>query len=248
MEVEKIDGIKFPNVGPRTAWLLRGDPNASAWVKESGRIDHDRATLLRTAALRGADGVIWDVGAYLGTHACAYACMAKEVYAFEARRDAADCLRENLRHYKNARGFLGVIGDGTHGAPEPTTEVNGGARRVRIEPNASPSFMLDQLVTDGRVAAPTLVKMDIEGWEVKALRGMEEVLERVRPTLILEVQREALKAAGDSVQALVALLQARDYFAATIDGKVWDPADGCPQRDIVAWPYERGVLWQGERR
>lgn len=239
MELERVPNILFPGVGHRIAALLKGDPNASTWVKETGRIDHDVGTLARTAGLRGANGVIWDVGAYLGTHACAYAYIAKRVYAFEARRDAADCLRENLSHYSNAEVFEGVLGDGTPGTPEPTEEVNGGARRISVG-GLAPSLRLDD---ETRIMPPTLVKMDVEGWEVKVLRGMARILVKHRPTLIIEIQKEALRAAGGSSIILALELQRHGYFTATFDGNVWDPMDDCPQRDIIAWPFDLGVPW-----
>ena len=48
--------------------------------------------------------------------------------------------------------------------------------------------------------------MDVEGAELRALTGMRRILDRDRPTLLLEVCRETLARAGTSPEALWSLL------------------------------------------
>lgn len=53
---------------------------------------------------------------------------------------------------------------------------------------------------------PTFVKMDIEGFEVFALRGMREFVQALRPTLAIECHPHAAWAYGASIQEIRSLL------------------------------------------
>lgn len=56
-----------------------------------------------------------------------------------------------------------------------------------------------------------LVKLDIEGAEVRALRGARDVLENIRPDLVVEVEPDHLARQGSSVEELAALLADARY-------------------------------------
>ena len=86
-----------------------------------------------------------------------------------------------------------------------------------------------------------LIKMDIEGAELRALRGGAEALARLRPTLILEVFDRALAGCGDTEAALFGWLAEHGYAARDIDpasGRFDAPAGPAPgvSRNIVAVP------------
>jgi len=86
-----------------------------------------------------------------------------------------------------------------------------------------------------------LIKMDIEGAELRALRGGAAVLARLRPTLILEVFDRAMAGSGDTEAELFAWLAEHGYAARDIDpatGRFDAPAGPSPgvSRNIVAVP------------
>lgn len=72
-----------------------------------------------------------------------------------------------------------------------------------------------EVVTLDEVAAewmPDLVKIDVQGWELEVLRGMERLLERCpRLTIYFEYWPTGLRRAGDSPEALVAFLTERGF-------------------------------------
>jgi Methyltransferase FkbM domain len=65
---------------------------------------------------------------------------------------------------------------------------------------------IDELVASGELPAPTAIKLDVEGAELRVLEGMRETLARHRPTLICETHgtvkkvTEALRSQGYSTE------------------------------------------------
>ncbi|MDE2604097.1 MAG: FkbM family methyltransferase, partial [Bradyrhizobium sp.] len=68
-----------------------------------------------------------------------------------------------------------------------------------------------------------LIKMDIEGSELNALRGAQALLARDRPVLLLEAEEESLSLRGSSLTELLDWLAARNYEAMD-----FSDADGSP--------------------
>jgi hypothetical protein len=56
-----------------------------------------------------------------------------------------------------------------------------------------------------------LIKIDVEGAEVKVLTGARNLLERYHPVLVVECWEDGLKASGNTIEGLFALLKASGY-------------------------------------
>lgn len=86
-----------------------------------------------------------------------------------------------------------------------------------------------------------LIKMDIEGAELRALRGGAAALARLRPAMIIEVFDRSLAGCGDTEAGVLAWLDAAGYDAREIDlatGRYTAPARVSPgeSRNVVALP------------
>lgn len=73
------------------------------------------------------------------------------------------------------------------------------------------SIILDDYVKNQRIIKIDLIKMDIEGGEFAALQGMEEILTRYRPKIIIEINNIALKSSEHSEEELIRLLFDKGY-------------------------------------
>jgi len=83
---------------------------------------------------------------------------------------------------------------------------------------AVPVLTLDTWIAQTAQAPPTLIKMDVEGAEISALRGMSQTLRSAKPTLIIEPH--------GTRQAVAELLDSFDYEHRPIEqdlphGKSW---------------------------
>lgn len=153
---------------------------------------------LRTHVRPGS--VFYDVGANVGFLSLIAARLTGpqgRVVAFEPVPDTLQQLRRNLE----INGFTNVevVGAAVGDAP--------GRARLQVEKTSQTSHLaslsgmgtgevageidvevvtLDQFIADGQ-PAPDVVKIDIEGAEVLALRGMQRLLATHRPTIICEI-------------------------------------------------------------
>ena len=69
-----------------------------------------------------------------------------------------------------------------------------------------------------RHLAPDLIKIDVEGAEVRVLQGACEIMRRYRPVVFLSVHPDRIEAMGSSVEELGALIESLGYRAFEIAG------------------------------
>jgi FkbM family methyltransferase len=107
-----------------------------------------------------------------------------------------------------------------------------------------------EVTTLDEVAGPLLertrlVKLDVEGAELRALRGATALLERARPDFIVELEPEHLERQGSSLAEVQALFHDAGYLGYAIGTRGLEPLQGSwhrPDEDpnIVVRPQERG--------
>lgn len=132
-----------------------------------------------------------DVGAHVGTWTLAFAKHVKRVFAFEPNRKpfALLCAGVALNQLSNVYPWPGALGSTNGVAGLKHVSSDGGGNKIVPINEADervPISKLDGL--DGLYSYnPSLVKIDVEGYELEVLRGMEKVLTRARPHIIFEV-------------------------------------------------------------
>ena len=87
------------------------------------------------------------------------------------------------------------------------------ATREGAESQVVPVESIDRAMTDYPGAPLRLVKLDLEGAEMKALRGAVVTLEALGPDLLVEVERAHLERQGSSPEELFSFLTSRGYNA-----------------------------------
>ncbi len=116
-------------------------------------------------------------------------------------RAVADCESVQWLFVPNDEMLLGTLVPETH---------EGTRVEVRTEP-------VDRYVATFDPAKPTLIKIDVEGYEVQVLRGLGSLIARPNVMIVTEIADAKLQRAGHSREELHAFLADHGYAAHTID-------------------------------
>jgi FkbM family methyltransferase len=177
---------------PNGIWVLEGD-QISQWVEQEGRLDHDQNFLPKILPhIKDGDTVI-DVGAFIGDHTIAYAdAVGKHglVVAFEPNPMARECLMHNIGDRYNVIIREDGLSDRKETVPLSGNNGNWGGAYVGDHMKIADVKMvpLDQLEIPAN-----FIKIDAEGYEMKVLYGAAKTIITLHPTMVIEVNREALR-------------------------------------------------------
>jgi FkbM family methyltransferase len=173
------------------------------------------------------DGVVIDIGAHAGQFSKLFARMAGRgaVHAFEPSVYARSIMEPALALNRIGNVTLSPIGLSDapasltlHTPIKRSSALGFGVAHLGAVGDGA--AVLDQRVDlatlDAFVAAAgltrvDLIKADIEGWEMRALKGGENTLRRFHPALYLEVDDAFLARAGDTPEALFGWLGSLGY-------------------------------------
>jgi FkbM family methyltransferase len=162
-----------------------------------GNSEPDMQTALRLLAQEGM--VVYDIGANVGFFSVLMARLVGptgQVFAFEPLPENVRQIQYNARlnEFANIRVDLAAVGDeeGTAAFRVTDFSTTGKLRAignvgVQVDEIPARTRQLDGMVFRAEIPAPSLIKMDTEGAEVAILRGAQQILQKARPILLIEV-------------------------------------------------------------
>jgi FkbM family methyltransferase len=101
---------------------------------------------------------------------------------------------------------------------------------------------LDEVLDEDPLARLDIMKIDVEGAELRLLRGAVETLRKYRPVLLFEVSEDSLKHQGGSPQELLAFLCAENYLIYTFDRVTGLAVPAAPRvfaENMIGYPAEK---------
>lgn len=166
-----------------------------------------------------------DIGANVGCHTCRLAKLVSPgtVVAFEPMPWARRKLMRNLE----LNGFTNVIVEEVAlcdtNLPSQAVHFRSSWRVSPIgesgleDPSsclpAEVSFVtLDSYVRRNKLQTIDLIKLDVDGYEFKVLRGATETLQKFTPIIVLELGWHTLASVGESLRELVGFLCSHGYI------------------------------------
>jgi FkbM family methyltransferase len=118
-------------------------------------------------------------------------------------------------------------------ALDETLQLHGKQRKVKM-------ITIDSLLTDGS-PVPDLVKLDVQGFELEALRGASSIFGKTE-LLILESSLISMSSAWPIVREIVDFMGARGYEFYDIPGFLRRPLDGALGQVDFAFARANGFL------
>lgn len=214
--------------------LLREDPSISPRIF-SNHIWEEHVTSVFKEEVSKTAGSVLDIGAHIGYYTVMGGLLLKakgegaRVFAFEPEPQNFELLKKNITE-NNLEDTVAVIfkaaGDqnqrsSIYGSDSsdtsdrfifnaPGSKVQGEVECVRAADYLKKNF-------PGAMESIQIIKMDIEGYEPQACRGMEELLKRPDVTLFTEMNFRRLREAGSSAEDYYRQLLSYGFKVSVID-------------------------------
>jgi len=179
------------------------------------------------SAFRQPDLVVFDIGASRGvvTRALAKLANVKTIHAFEPIPDSFKLLRKHVAGYPNVTCHQIALGSQNqkgefHVSSQPDsssllpmaqahkTEFPGSADSHKIDVEVS---RLDDFCNVQHLPAPDVIKIDVQGYELEALKGAEQTLQRAN-YCIMEVSFVPLYEASPIFDDIYQFMIARGFI------------------------------------
>jgi len=187
-----------------------------------GGLPHEPGTeVLMRNVLRAGDTFV-DVGANIGyfTRLASHLVgPGGSVHAFEPMPAALRLLRLNTADLRNVNVYPFAVGQA---AKKSLLSVNSRGDRSSLfeDPNARKSVPVDVVALDDVLdieCSVEFIKLDCEGWELEALRGASQVLDRSHPVLYFEFLESYASRGGFQLSDFEELLAQHGYIAAWVN-------------------------------
>lgn len=215
--------------------VLETDNFISRWAVESKRLDHDQSSLSQILKYVKEGDTVIDAGGYIGDTGIAYARSVGEkgcVLIFEPNPKAYEVLKYNTKELPQVKCFphaLSFTGDKNKYVIDYNIENVGASYLKRNEKGENFSISVDSM----NLKELHLLKADIEGHELHMLNGAKETIERLRPIIVLEINRGALVRNSHTPEMIFEFLDKMNYFYRNIYEREQMRGD---QYDIIAFP------------
>lgn len=179
------------------------------------------------SALQHGDNFV-DVGAnvgYYGIRALEWVGESGAVHAFEIDGRPLRCLRRTIQTGRILNLHLHEIAvtdeDGTARLLAGEEAGHSSVEKSALGPTV-PTTTLDSWRQRQGITRIAAIKIDVEGGELRVLRGARETLRQDHPLIVCEVGEENLRQMGGSTAGLLDLLTVAGYRTRWLDG-VWTP-------------------------
>lgn len=197
--------------------------------------------------------IIWDIGAHVGYYALAFASLVGQsghVVTFEPNPHNANRIRQHLARNPDLASRVTLVTEALSDSSgeevfvlSPELELghsSGSHFDSALAPEKQEAYeafdrtvvqtvRADTLLSEGRIPAPSIVKMDVEGAELSVLKGSSTMLSEVKPILLIEVHHIVM------MFHVHKLLADAGYKIEIVDEE-HSPASRC---HIIAKPLER---------
>ena len=179
------------------------------------------------------------------------------VYAFEPSPELIPTVRWHMEqnNLNQVTLFEAGISDekATHTLLIPTLDNSGAGTLGKLPPRYGKDVRaIGQVhtlrgddVLDPDDTRPLFIKLDIEGFELKAMQGLRQTIERHKPAILCEMLDEMLAMNGASSMDILAFLHPLGYHPLGIDRQGWRQGHRLRLHPLKAHhlQYEKDVLW-----
>jgi FkbM family methyltransferase len=174
--------------------IKSGPLKGKKWIITSGGsfIRGDQEAYKTEAFLKNfkPGSIFFDIGAHIGYYSAIGAMLNNgkgHVYSFEPRPMNAGFFRKHMKrnNFRDVTLFEAAVGE-KDGEVKFDTDHGSATGRVSNDGDLSvKQVSIDRMVREGELPSPDFIKIDVEGGEIEVLKGLNEVVNRYRPKMII---------------------------------------------------------------
>jgi FkbM family methyltransferase len=157
--------------------------------------------------------IVLDIGANIGLHSIYFASLAKDgwVLSFEPSLTTFSFLARNVANISNivpinlAVSDEGKIASFYHTSDNAYSSLMDTKRKEVVSVKKVPCMRVDDVVSGLHFDRVDFVKIDVEGLEFEALKGMSEVISKYQPVIFCEIYKgkHSNQRPDETVQSLI---------------------------------------------
>jgi FkbM family methyltransferase len=172
---------------------------------------HQKIDIEMLSSLVAPTDAVVDIGAHIGTFTIPFARKARKVYSFEPMSASFAFLQKNIKEngLDNISVYNCAASDAEGALAIEATPNLAGTVLFKDNKGILPAKRVDDVVPLGERVS--LIKVDVEGMELLALKGSERIIKKHRPAVFFEVNRDALNAHGFSQGSLERFFRSHNY-------------------------------------
>lgn len=154
-----------------------------------------------------ANSIFWDVGANVGLYSVLFATSNPtwKVYSFEPNTKVHTKFLKNISHNncKNVQLVPLALSDSKQKVSlkinqnRPGTSSIYSKRGKFVHSKIIECIPGDELFLSGKIPAPDLIKIDVEGHELKVLHGLKEIISNHKPIVAIEIALSVWKSRNE---------------------------------------------------
>jgi FkbM family methyltransferase len=227
--------------------LVEAFNNRGHYVETASLAKDDRVVRLFRALLREGDAVL-DVGANIGRMSVLASRLVGSggsVFSFEPSPKVVSSLYRNLQIngcenvIAHNSAVSDVDGPVTFHMPLGTNSGWGSLRELGVGASLRVEVMcrrLDSML--GALPPIALLKIDVEGADLKVVRGAQQLVQRDQPIIVLEFSPSWIRQLGDDPDSLVGFLDRLGYHLYEVSDTHLCPVNATPnaQIDLLCLP------------
>ena len=205
LEFTKFKLAKFKPI--KSIGSLTDYTNTNAYLHNPNPNLFDNMILRTIETRRMEDGLFFDIGAHTGLYSMLACSVGFEVISVEANPDISKVIKINkkLNNFENIQIINKAVGKTQGKVFLEGLDPRQGSRVISYKENSRLVCqpVIEQVTLDDlseEFGFPTIIKIDIEGLEVDALKGAKKIIEKGITTFLIDIHQNYLSSSKVSPQ------------------------------------------------